>query len=90
MHAGYPRARRPASYPRTEPGYTEARIAGYSSSRCGIVFKDKEIRVTQQGSLSSFEAWLRQRRLAPENLILYVVRWAERYLRFSALRPSEA
>ena len=40
--------------------------------------------------LGNFTDWLRQRRLAPENRIPYLVCWVERFLRLSASRSREA
>ena len=44
----------------------------------------------REGALGGFAGWLRQRRLAPENRIPYLVRWVERFLRLSHARPTEA
>jgi integron integrase len=44
---------------------------------------------TQEGQLGGFSAWLRQRRIAPENQIPFFARWVERYLRLSKARPGQ-
>lgn len=46
--------------------------------------------MTQDGAVSDFAGWLRQRRLAPEHRIPHFERWVERFLRFSRTRPPES
>ena len=49
-----------------------------------------ESRVRSGGmDLEAFEPWLRERRLAPEHRMRFLVGWVQRFLRLQATRPKE-
>lgn len=56
---------------------------------CGSPGPGRGVPRSKGGQLDGFAAWLRQRRIASDSQIPYFVRWVERFLRLSRLRPRD-
>ena len=50
---------------------------------------EKRVSSAEKTDLEAFVRWVRERRLAPENRMRFLVGWIERFLRLQAIRPRE-